>query len=54
MDSIGHATLLADMDISSLVKPPDVVWLQVWSCRQPKVFDDLNLDDVLLAASISN
>jgi hypothetical protein len=30
MDSIGHATLLADIEISSMVKPPDVVWLWVW------------------------
>jgi hypothetical protein len=35
MDAIGHATLLADVKISFLVKPPDVVWLQVWCCRQP-------------------
>jgi hypothetical protein len=26
MDSIGHATLLVDAKIYSLVKPPDVVW----------------------------
>jgi hypothetical protein len=30
MDAIGQATLLADVKISSLVKPHDVVWLQVW------------------------
>jgi hypothetical protein len=27
MDSIGQVTLLADMEISSLGKPPDVVWM---------------------------
>jgi hypothetical protein len=27
MDSIGHATLLADAKISSLVKPPNVLWI---------------------------
>jgi hypothetical protein len=41
IDSIGHATLLADMKISSLEKPPDVVWLQVWCCWQFQLFDDL-------------
>jgi hypothetical protein len=29
LDAIGHATLLADTEISSLVKPLDVVWLRV-------------------------
>jgi hypothetical protein len=32
LDAIGQATLLADMEISSMVKPPDVVWLWVWCC----------------------
>jgi hypothetical protein len=32
MDAIGQVTLLADTKISSLVKPPDVVWLRVWCC----------------------
>jgi hypothetical protein len=27
MDAIGQVTLLADTEISSLVKPVDVVWL---------------------------
>jgi hypothetical protein len=26
LDAIGQAALLADTEISSLVKPPDVVW----------------------------
>jgi hypothetical protein len=30
MDAIGHTKLLANIDISSLVKPPEVVWLQMW------------------------
>jgi hypothetical protein len=30
MDAIGQATLLDDTEISSLVKPPDVVWMWVW------------------------
>jgi hypothetical protein len=42
LDAIGQATLLADMKISSLVKPPDVVWLWVWCCRQPQLFDGLS------------
>jgi hypothetical protein len=29
LDAIGQTTLLDNTDISSLVKPPDVVWLQV-------------------------
>jgi hypothetical protein len=41
LDVVGHATLLADMKISSLAKPPDVVWLWVWSCWQFQLFDDL-------------
>jgi hypothetical protein len=32
MDAIEQVTLLADTKISSLVKPPDVVWLRVWCC----------------------
>jgi hypothetical protein len=42
MDAIGQATLLDDKKISSLVKPPNVVWMQVWCCRQPLLFDDLS------------
>jgi len=54
MDCIGHVTLLADTMISSLLKPPDVVWLRVWCCRQPQLFGDLNWDEVLLAIVINN
>ena len=54
MDAIGQATLLADTMISSLVKPPDVIWLQVWCCRQPQLFDELIRDKVLLDAVINN
>jgi hypothetical protein len=54
LDSIGHATLLVDTEILSLVKPPDVVWLRVWCCRQPQLFDDLILFEVLLDATINN
>jgi hypothetical protein len=32
MDAIGQGTLSVDRKISSLVKPPDVVWLRVWCC----------------------
>jgi hypothetical protein len=42
MDSIGKVTLLANMNISSLVKLLYVVWLQVWCCQQPQIFDDLS------------
>ena len=42
LDSIGHATLVHDRNILSLVKPPDVVWLWVWCCQQPQLFDDLS------------
>jgi hypothetical protein len=41
LDAIGQATLLADTKILSLVKLPDVVWLQVWCCQKPQLFDDL-------------
>jgi hypothetical protein len=54
MDCIGHVTLLADTMISSLLKPPDVVWLRVWCCRQPQLFGDLNWDEVLLDIVINN
>jgi hypothetical protein len=54
MDAIGHATLLVDVNISSLVKPPDFVWLRVWCCRQSQLFDDLHLDEVLLDSAIKN
>jgi len=54
MDSIGHATLLADIEISSMVKPPDVVWLWVWCFWQPHIFDCLSLDEVLLPVIINN
>jgi hypothetical protein len=30
MDSIGQVRLLANTKISSLVKPPNVVWMWVW------------------------
>ena len=30
LDAIGQATLLVEIEITSLVNPPDVVWLQVW------------------------
>jgi hypothetical protein len=42
LDAIGQATLLADTKILSLAKPPDVVWMQVWCCRQPQLLDDLS------------
>jgi hypothetical protein len=42
MDGIGQATLLADTEISSLVKQPDVVLLRVWCCLQSKLFNNLN------------
>jgi hypothetical protein len=42
MDTIGQATLLDDIEISSLVKPPNVVWLWVWYCQQPQMFDGLS------------
>jgi hypothetical protein len=42
MDAIGHATLLDDMEISSMVKPHDVVLLEVWCCQKPQLFDDIN------------
>jgi hypothetical protein len=29
MDAIGQEALSTDTDISSLVKPPDVVWMRV-------------------------
>jgi hypothetical protein len=32
MDAIGHVTLLDETKISSLVKPPDVVWILMWCC----------------------
>jgi hypothetical protein len=35
LNAIGQAALLADTKILSLVKPPDVVCLRVWCCRQP-------------------
>jgi hypothetical protein len=41
-DSIGQATLLVDMEVSSLVKPPNVVRLQVFCFERPQLFDDLN------------
>jgi hypothetical protein len=41
LDVIGQTTLLSDIEISSLVKPPDVVWL-VWCFRQPQLFEDLS------------
>jgi hypothetical protein len=34
LDAVGHAKLLADTKISSLEKPLDVVWPQVWCCRK--------------------
>jgi hypothetical protein len=37
LDAIGQTTLLADMKISSLVKPPDVVWMRVWLSTTPIV-----------------
>ena len=42
MDAIGHVAVLDDTKISSLVKPLDVVWLQVWCCRQPQIFEKLS------------
>ena len=42
------------MNISSLVKLPDVVWLRVLCCRQSQMFDDLCWDEVLLASTINN
>jgi hypothetical protein len=32
MDAIEKETLLDDTNISSLVKPLDVVWMRVWCC----------------------
>jgi len=54
MDAIEKATLLANVKISSLVKPLDVVWLWVWCCWQPQLFDDLSWDDILLVVVINN
>ena len=42
LDAIGQAALLADMEISSLVKPYDVEWLRVCCCQQPQLFDGLS------------
>jgi hypothetical protein len=42
MDAIGQATLLDDAKISSLVKPPDVVWLRVWCFQKIQMFEDLS------------
>jgi hypothetical protein len=42
MDAIGHATLLANVKISFVVKPLDVVWLWVWCCQKPQMFDELS------------
>jgi hypothetical protein len=42
LDAIGQATLLADTKILSLVKPPNVVWLRVWCCQQPQLFENLS------------
>lgn len=53
LDAIGQVALLADTKISSLVKPPDVVWLHVWCCRQPQL-EGLSWDEVLLAVVINN
>jgi hypothetical protein len=54
MDAIGQETLLDEAKISSLVKPPNVIWLWVWSCRQTQLFEYLSGDEVLLAVSINN
>jgi hypothetical protein len=32
LDAIGQVTVLAEAKISSLVEPPDVVWLWMWCC----------------------
>jgi hypothetical protein len=42
LDAIGQEALSLDTKISSLVKPPDIVWLQVWCCQQPQLFDELH------------
>ena len=42
------------MKISSLEKPPNVVWLPVWCCQQSQLFDDLYWDEVLLVSTINN
>jgi hypothetical protein len=39
--TIGQGTLLADMEIASLVKPPNVVWMQVWFFDNPKYLTTL-------------
>ena len=48
MDAIGKVTLLAETEISSLLKPADVVWLWVWFCRQPQLFNGLSWDEVIM------
>ena len=37
-----------------MLKPPNVVWLWLWCCRQSQLFDDLCWDEVLLASAINN
>jgi hypothetical protein len=41
LDVMGQEALLVDTKISFLVKPLDVVWLQVWCCWKFQLFDDL-------------
>jgi hypothetical protein len=54
MDAIGQEKLMANTKILSLVKPLYFVWLQVWCCRQPQLFDDLSLYQILLVVVINN
>ena len=30
LDVVGKVALLADLETSSLVKPPDAIWMRVW------------------------
>ena len=41
LDSIWKVTLLADVEISTLDEPPNVVWLWVGHCRQLQLLDNL-------------
>ena len=41
LDVIGKVTLLADVEIPSLVKPPDGVWLRVHYGRQAQPLHDI-------------
>ena len=41
LGSVGKATLLADVEMSTLDEPPDVVWFWVWHFWKLQLLDKL-------------